>query len=236
MMAPHEKEVGPYRFADMKPLGARSNTMLDVNWKCVVENDSEGYHVDIGHPGLRRLFGNSYYDQPFENGVARSWSVLRDELSSVWSERLYQELLPSVDHLPESHRRAWWYLGLFPTPSFVIMPDHVQYYQVIPMGLHKTRIHGISLGLEDGRREMRAARYLSGRINLQVAREDLGFCAWTDEGLRSRSYLGGPLSEREVALRSFVDQIREVLPVARMSEPPAGGRLTGVEEEFQASA
>jgi phenylpropionate dioxygenase-like ring-hydroxylating dioxygenase large terminal subunit/AcrR family transcriptional regulator len=225
LMRPFEDEIRPYRLAEMKPYGGRWSQKLDVDWKCAAENAAEGYHITQGHPGLRRLFGNSYYDELGPGGVRRSFAVLRDELSPVWTERMYQKLLPRADHLPEGYRRAWLYYGLFPSITFAISPDQVGSYQILPLGPNRTRLHGRAFALEDDRREMRAARYLNTRINDRVTKEDRDFCYWTDGGLRSRNYSGGPLSELEVGVRRFQERIRELIPVARRTVPPAPGRV-----------
>ncbi len=82
---------------------------------------------------------------------------------------------------------------------------------------------------------MRAVRYLNSRINRQVAPEDDKFCYWADGGLRSSSYHGGPLSDKEVAVRQFHDRIRELLPVARRVRAPARRRLAGAHREVAGS-
>ena len=79
---------------------------------------------------------------------------------------------------------------------------------------------------------MRAARYLNTRINDRVTKEDRDFCYWTDGGLRSRSYSGGPLSELEVAVGRFQERIRELIPVARCAVPPAPGRVADENREM----
>ena len=42
--------------------------------------------------------------------------------------RHYVKLLPEADHLPESHRRAWIYYGVFPTSVITLFPDMVDFY------------------------------------------------------------------------------------------------------------
>jgi hypothetical protein len=79
---------------------------------------------------------------------------------------------------------------------------------------------------------MRAARYLNTRINDRVTKEDRDFCYWTDGGLRSRDYSGGPLSELEVGVKRFQDRIRELIPVARRTVPPAPGRVAEENREM----
>jgi phenylpropionate dioxygenase-like ring-hydroxylating dioxygenase large terminal subunit len=159
--------------------------------------------------------------------------VLRDKESAVWGERAYQRLLPVVDHLPAEYRRAWIYYALFPTAVLQVTPDLVDCYQVLPVGPDRCRIHGFSVAFEDDRREMRAARYLTTRLNRQVFKEDVSFCRWTDAGVCSSAYPGGVLSDLESGVRQFQDRLRELIPVARCSEPPPAGRVAAVNSQMQ---
>lgn len=228
LMGRFDAELEPYRLPALQPLTPQWTRTLEVNWKAVHDNDNEGYHVRIGHPGLRRLLGDSYCDEAFGGGVSRSKSVLRDDVSPVWSEGLYQQLVPGlVGHLPETLRRAWLYYGIFPTISFGIYPDMMEYFQSLPLAPGRTLLTGRSFALPDDRRSMTVVRYLNGRINRQVGREDDKFCYWADAGLKSSSYHGGPLSDKEVAVRQFHDRIRELLPVARRPHPPAATPSSG---------
>ena len=230
-----ESEASHYRLAEMKPWGRPTSVDCDFNWKLFVENDAEGYHIPTGHPGLRRLFGNSYSDDTelSEADGTRAFAVLRDKESAVWGERAYQRLLPVVDHLPAEYRRAWIYYALFPTAVLQVTPDLVDCYQVSPVGPDRCRIHGFSVALEDDRRETRAARYLTTRLNRQVFKEDVSFCRWTDAGVRSSGYPGGVLSDLESGVRQFQDRLRELIPVARCSETPPAGRVAAVNSQMQ---
>ncbi len=159
--------------------------------------------------------------------------MLQDKESPVWGERAYQRLLPVVDHLPASHRRAWVYYAVFPTAVIQVSPDRVDCYQVLPAGPDRCRIHGFAVALEDDRREMRAARYLTTRLNRQVFNEDVDFCRWTDTGVRSSGYPGGVLSDLESGVREFQDRIREMIPVSRRAKAPPAGRVAAVNSEMQ---
>ena len=107
MMGAYEAELAPHRIAEMKPLGDHWLSAIDVDWKNVMDNYLEGYHIATGHPGLYRLFGSNYEVEVQSTGVGRAFSWLRDKRSAVWSEGLYQSLLPEVSGLPEDRRRAW---------------------------------------------------------------------------------------------------------------------------------
>ena len=145
---------------------------------------------------------------------------------------MYQRLLPEVEHLPSEQRRAWLYYGIFPSAVLQVSPDLVEAYQVLPLSPTECRLMGFSVGLEDDRREMRAARFLNDRIVRQVLREDLDFCRWTDTGVRSDGYRGGYLSNLESGVREFRDKLCELIPVAGCSDPPLIGRVEAVNDEL----
>jgi len=69
------------------------------------------------------------------------------------------------------------------------------------------------------RREMRAARYLSSRINTQVNNEDRWLCSRVQRGLASGSYRPGPLSRLERWMLEFHDLLRERIPEFVIGRP-----------------
>jgi phenylpropionate dioxygenase-like ring-hydroxylating dioxygenase large terminal subunit len=123
-----------FRFAEMKPWGRRVSQRCDFNWKMFSEDESEGYYIPTALSAMGRLFGDANsHGEPSAAG-AQPFAVLQDEESPVWSERAYQRLLPEVAHLSEAYQRAWTYYGIFPTTVFLLTPDLVGTYQVLPDG------------------------------------------------------------------------------------------------------
>src|SRR5580704_5540498 len=108
MAAPYANELAPYRMHELVPHGRVSLRPRAVNWKNVADNFSDGLHINVAHPGLTRLFGQSYAieAQPW---IDKMSGTLRDVPSSNWSERLYQKVLPPVDYLPPERQRLWTY-------------------------------------------------------------------------------------------------------------------------------
>ena len=96
-LSPYMPELAPYRLEQMVPYGEPWAGDYDVDWKNVIDNYLEGYHVPVGHPGLYRLFGTRYEAEAREGYVSRAMHWLRDKPSSNWSERHYQKLLPEAD-------------------------------------------------------------------------------------------------------------------------------------------
>lgn len=222
IMAPYEAMVAPYRFGELKALGRVTLRPREVNWKNIGDNYSDGLHIPVAHPGLTRLFGKGYRVEA-ERNVDRMWGDLIDPLSANWSERLYQKLLPPVSHLPVDRQRHWLYFKLWPNVAFDIYPDQVDFMQWLPVSPTQSLIREISYALDDNRREMRAARYLNWRINRQVNAEDTMLITRVQQGMASRSFTVGPLSEKEVCLRHFCKRIRAIIPEARSQTRPASG-------------
>jgi phenylpropionate dioxygenase-like ring-hydroxylating dioxygenase large terminal subunit len=214
-------ELAPYRIEEMIPLGPIYTEEWQADWKVVMDNYLESYHVPIGHPGLTRMFTADYEDQAGRHGVARGTSWLREQPSCRWSERVYQRIIGSVTtHLPEANRRCWRFYSMLPNLGLDVYPDQMDFFQVLPAGPGRTRIRGAMFGLPDERREMRIARYLSNRINNQVNREDRWLCERVQKGLASSSYQPGPLSTIEGWMLEFHEQLRARIPETRRATAP----------------
>jgi carnitine monooxygenase subunit len=222
MLAPYEAELATYRLEELQPLGRVTLRTRHVNWKNVTDNYSDAMHITVAHPGLTRLFGQSYgvEAQPW---VDKMWGYLRDVPSSQLSERLYQAVLPKSPHLPEDRQRLWTYFKLWPNVAFDIYPDQIDFMQMIPISPTETLIREIAYVHPDERREMRAARYLNWRINRRVSLEDKALIERVQTGMGSRSYTPGPLGRTEVSLRSFARRMRDLIPESRLDRAPAPG-------------
>jgi carnitine monooxygenase subunit len=224
MFGPYVDELAAYRMEDLVPQGRVTLRPRPVNWKNVGDNYSDAMHINVAHPGLTRLFGQSYGIQA-QDWADKMWGVLRDEPSRNWSERRYQQLLPPVDFLPPERQRLWTYFKLWPNVAFDIYPDQIDFMQFVPVSPTETMIREIAYVHPDSRREMRAARYLNWRINRRVNIEDKALIERVQSGMSSSSYTVGPLSESEVCLRSFTRRMHQFLPQSREHQKPNGSFL-----------
>jgi phenylpropionate dioxygenase-like ring-hydroxylating dioxygenase large terminal subunit len=222
MAAPYLAELAPYRMEELVPMGRVSLRPRAVNWKNVADNFSDGLHINVAHPGLTRLFGKGYGIEA-RPWIDKMWGVLREVPSSNWSERLYQRLLPKVEHLPPERQRLWTYFKLWPNVAFDIYPDQIDFMQFLPLSPTETMIREIAYVHPDTRREMRAARYLNWRINRRVSLEDKALIERVQAGMASSSYTSGPLSDGEVCLRSFGRRMRSMIPESALPRAPARG-------------
>lgn len=214
-------ELAPYRLEDMVPLGPITQESWPVDWKIAMDNYLESYHVPIGHPGLYRMFTPDYEDQKGVPGVARGLSWMREHHSPRWAEGQYQRMIGKVaTHLPAELRRCWRFYSALPNLGIDVFPDQMDFFQVLPDGPGRCLIRGAVFGLPDERREMRAVRYLSSRINTQVNNEDKWLCSRVQRGLASPSYRPGPLSQLERWMLEFHDLLRARIPEFALGQAP----------------
>jgi phenylpropionate dioxygenase-like ring-hydroxylating dioxygenase large terminal subunit len=214
-------ELAPYRLQDMVPLGPITQESWPVDWKIAMDNYLESYHVPIGHPGLYRMFTPDYEDQKAVPGVARGLSWMREHDSPRWAEGRYQRMIGKIaTHLPVELRRCWRFYSALPNLGIDVFPDQMDFFQVLPDGPGRCLIRGAVFGLPDERREMRAVRYLSSRINTQVNNEDKWLCSRVQRGLASPSYRPGPLSQLERWMLEFHDLLRARIPEFALAQAP----------------
>jgi phenylpropionate dioxygenase-like ring-hydroxylating dioxygenase large terminal subunit len=239
MAAPYAPELAAYRMEELVPQGRVTYRTRKVNWKNVADNYSDGLHITVAHPGLTRLFGRGYGIEA-KPWIDKMWGALRDVPSSNWSERLYQNLLPRVEHLGDDRQRLWTYFKFWPNVAFDIYPDQIDFMQFLPVSATETLIREIAYVHPDSRREMKAARYLNWRINRRVSLEDKALIERVQAGMGSSGYTVGPLSDGEVCLRSFGRRMRALIPETRLHRAPPKGWSerrgpagSGGEEEFE---
>ena len=194
-------------------LAARRAT---VNWKNVADNFSDGLHITVAHPGLTRLFGQSYgiEAQPW---IDKMWGTLRDVPSSqlvraAVSEDYCRRLStcrPSGSGCgPISSCGRTSLSTSIPTRSTSCSSCRSRrprrWFARSPTCI---RMIGARCA---------SARYLNWRINRRVSLEDKMLIERVQAGMTSSSYTVGPLSDNEVCLRSFARRMRSLIPESRL--------------------
>lgn len=226
VLARFDDEIAPYDLANMVPTDSNSmDDLLPVNWKSVRDVDNEGYHVRQAHPGLHQLYGDGYFDEPYVNGTSRSVGTFNEAYGHRWSVRKYREILPEADRLPLHQRRQWIYFGMFPNFVLGLYPDSVIYYQEVPQSAEQTVQRGMCYRRAKESREMKAARYLSGRIDRDTAEEDQMLMVWSCEATKSSAYDGVIFSDLEYGVKTYHDHLRQLLPVMAQPVPPESGQM-----------
>jgi phenylpropionate dioxygenase-like ring-hydroxylating dioxygenase large terminal subunit len=117
-----------------------------------------------------------------------------------------------------------------------LFPDQIEIYQIYPTGNQQSVMAGVTYALPDDRVEMQQARELNRDINMDVGDEDIQLIEWTAAGMRSSAFDGVMLSDLELGVGSFQNQLREILPVVTLDQAPAAGSLKEVNEQLRSQA
>tara|TARA_B100001175_G_scaffold219615_1_gene186881 strand:+ start:219 stop:1418 length:1200 start_codon:yes stop_codon:yes gene_type:complete len=231
---PYLKEIEPYNFESLQPLGRVTMRHRDVNWKQIADNYVDAMHIPIAHPGLSGLVGNSYGTEVSNNGgyIHKMWGDLNKTRKNILSNTLYKNFLPKVKNLSADKQMYWAYYRLWPNLAFDVYPDQMDFMQFIPISASKTIIREIPFALKDDRREMQAARYLNWRINRQVNSEDTQLINWVQEGMETSGFNKGPLAESEVCLIDSNNKIRKAIPVANKDIEPSAKEILSINTEL----
>ncbi len=240
ILARHEPEIVLYRPDEIEPTRKGFwGQQIGSNWKCVRDVDNEGYHVPMAHPGLQDLYGHNYFDENWEAGTNRSFGTLKGGDNRLWAVRAYNNLLPEIDYLPESHRRAWLYIGMFPNTVLYFYPEGIGFYQEFPLAADRTQLRGGYYGMpiaddadETFKRRIKAARYLAERIDNDTAAEDIQLTVWSNEAAHSSGFQGFILSDLEYGVKQYHDQLRDVMPVLNLPDAPARGTLETINTQM----
>ena len=179
-----------------------------ANWKIVVENYLEGYHVPIAHPGLMRLLDYRGYAVEVHDSWVWFEAPMRDTPSGNRLERLYQRLARPMPELGGGDRRVWRYAFVYPNTTIDLYPDQVTTWQIVPEGVSAARdVWGCFRPAGCGPLT-RVTQRVNHVVNTTVLNEDIDLVGGVQAGVRTRGWSPGPLAAREAAVGWFAERIR----------------------------
>ena len=238
IMAPHETEIAPYQIDDMIPAGGNGiyhTDPLPINWKSSRDVDNEGYHVAMAHPSLNDLYGDAYYDDPMGAWTSRSVGEFNTKPARLWSVRNYRNLLQHIEAPWADLPKQWIYVGIYPNTVFAFYPDSIIFYQDIPHSVSSTSLRGGIYHRREESRALKAARYLSGKIDLDTVAEDQQLMIWSQEAIYSSAFDGIILSDLEAGVGSYHDRLRQDIPIMSSASEPLQGMVSKENDAMIAS-
>jgi Rieske 2Fe-2S family protein len=187
-----------------------------ANWKVVVDNYLEGYHIPIAHPGLMRMFDYKHYSTEVHENYVWVEAPLREKPSSNRLERMYANMARPMAGLTPEDCNIWRYVFIYPNTTIDLYPDQVNTWHLRPDGVASTHdVAGCYRPRGSGPRT-RFVQWANQRLNTLVLDEDVDLVKNVQQGLQTRGYECGPLSARERGVAWFADRIRADLePVLR---------------------
>ena len=194
-IAPVKQRIEGLNFDQAKLVGVIDLGVVDTNWKFLMENFIEPYHVQFVH--------STTTDQPLvdhytiADGHCQGSAIDLDEENEGGDG--------SGDSLAVSSR----YLTLFPTFVFGrYFPDQMGVHLNIPLGPNKT-LQRRAIYMTDGTELDGAAAEKLKQLWIDVHKEDHDVCVRLQEGRQSEVALdGGVLSPHwENSVRNFQEQV-----------------------------
>jgi choline monooxygenase len=179
-----------------------------ANWKVVVDNYLDGYHIPIAHPALVRLLDYKRYEADIHDHWVWFEAPHRESPTDNWMVRLYSRLVRPMPGLEPEDLRVWRYVFIYPNTILDIYPDQMNTWQIRPTGVDSSHDHYEAYRPAHNDVRSRVAQRLNLRLNTIVAKEDIDLVANVQAGLATRGYECGPLSERDAALAWFADRVR----------------------------
>jgi len=218
-LAPYATLLEAFKIDTMVPNNDLVVETHDVDWKNMMDNYLEGYHVAMGHPSLNGMMQPEYdVTADAVSGTSFATHLLQAEPAGGPDEREYLATLPAFAHLPADHARRWSYLSLFPNVNIGLQPDCIDFFVVYPLGPGRAEFRSASYSLPNATDEAKKAREASGRIWAVVQEEDNSLTVSVQRGLEGSSYQYGYLAPAEPAVRAFRDWIQARLPIAKQAQ------------------
>ncbi len=127
--------VGDFRMANYVPVFSEEETW-NTNWKCLVENFMDAYHLHRVHKKSFGKYGSSE-DQthlfPGEDAFTYHYVQEDEGPRSVNAH-------PDNSWLQGPDRRRTWLISIFPSHVIQLQPDMLWYLSILPDGLDKVNI------------------------------------------------------------------------------------------------
>src|SRR5947209_10131481 len=181
-----------YRIPSLVPSVAPFEDAQPANWKAVIDNYIEGYHIPIAHPGLMRLLDYKHYDVECYGEWVWFDAPMRSKPSSNWMEGLYTELVRPMPGLPPEDRRMWRYAVIYPNTTIDLYPDQIGVWQIRPDGVGRTSDTYVSFRAPGSGVRTRLAQWLNWRVNKITLDEDVDLVANVQAGMQTRGYRCAP--------------------------------------------
>ncbi len=218
LLAGLEERIGRYLGEDLVPVGKyriyEDHEQQDANWKVIVDNYLEGYHVPVAHPGLMRLLDYQRYTVETTEHYAFFEVPLRDKPSSNLIERAYQRFASAMPGLGDGDKRIWRYLMIYPNTLIDLYPDHVLAWKVTPHAVGRAGLPGAFYARPGTSLRTRIAQRLNIKIGWITNDEDAELVARVQQGIATPGWTPGPLSRREAGVAWFADRIRADIPTS----------------------
>lgn len=187
--------IGDYRMADYEPVFATEDTW-NTNWKCLVENYMDAYHIHRVHRESFGKYGTSEDQTHLHDGNEwYSYHYVQEEVGQKSVHAHADNTWTGKDN-----RSRTWLVNIFPSHTFQLQPDLLWYLSILPDGLGKVSIRwAVSIPREilEKARDRQTVIDKTMALIHQVNGEDQPIVENVFQATRSPDAVQGPLSYLE---------------------------------------
>ena len=196
-----DEHIADFRVADYVPV-YEEHEVWDTNWKCLVENFMDVYHLHRVHADSFGKYGSfEHSTEMFPGNDAYSWMIVQEDGSenSVAAH-------PDNTWLKGDKRHQTVLFNMFPSHVIQLQPDLLWYLSIMPEGHDKVRIKwAVSIAKEYLDTAADRAAHIKEELDLlmQVNGEDKGIVENVFRATKMHGATRGPLSWLERSCWDF---------------------------------
>ncbi|MFI5706415.1 SRPBCC family protein [Kribbella sp. NPDC051620] len=214
-LAPELSEVSKwgaenYALADERSV-RRFEWQLEGNWKLLVENFAEEYHVAWVHADSFHPVMPMKRWKPYPEMTTQPWTFTFGEFPETSLSTAGRPLFPIISSLTDRERAGMGIVTVYPNLMLTLAVDCLLYYYVLPEGVGRTKVVGhlclpseqASL-VEQGDDPSLLTGFAEYVENSEmILEEDIAAANRQSIGLASRFAQAGRLSKHELLLSTF---------------------------------
>ena len=188
--------VGSYR------IGARTEAVVDANWKIIVENYAECLHCAVVHPELAELiplYRSGNVVDPDDPSAPVTFADGRVAFTPDGQTRL--STLPDLDGSPEYDGVA-----IYPNVFFDLTPTVLALTGIFPIAPDRSLVVGEYLFHPDDVARPDFDPTPEVELNELVGAQDYVVCEMVQRGVASRAFTGGGLTRKDEYVTEFVER------------------------------
>ena len=220
--------LGPHRPEELiEPPKSIVSEIINANWKIVVENYIDHYHLAQLHVGTLNMYDHAKAEFGFVGKHFAFW----EPLEKVYAEKIAsQSPLPLIDHVPKDKLGAWVPM-LFPGIGLSETESSWSVFHITPLSVDKTRVEirtkvMPSSDYEFLKQGVRSAKFWDKRITAKYSsvdkshalgsadflQEDIYVCEQQQKSLSSPYYQQGPSAKKgEVPIRDHQQVVWKII-------------------------
>ena len=187
-------------------IGARTETVVEANWKIIVENYAECLHCAVVHPELAELIplyrsGNVVH--PDDPTAAVEFADGRVAFTATGHSAL--SVLPGLDGAPEYDGVA-----VFPNVFFDLTPTVLALTAIFPVSATRSVVVGEYLFAADDVARADFDPTPEVEFNELVGAQDYVVCEMVQRGVSSTAFTAGALTQKDAYVRVFTERYLDI--------------------------